>query len=174
MTGVQTCALPIWDNPEIEPFISEKVAFLTAQELLERYPGLTPKEREKAAAKEFGTVFIMGIGGRLSDGQPHDGRAPDYDDWELNGDILIWYPLLGRAIELSSMGIRVDPQSLRRQLALAGCEGRAALPYHKLLPDSAYEALLTLISSIKLMILLNRLTAVDRLYWAPCMPTLYT
>ncbi len=123
------------DNPEIEPFISEKVAFLTAQELLERYPGLTPKERENAAAKEFGTVFIMGIGGRLSDGQPHDGRAPDYDDWELNGDILIWYPLLGRAIELSSMGIRVDPQSLRRQLALAGCEGRAALPYHKMLLD---------------------------------------
>ncbi len=120
-------------NPEIEPFISEKVTFLSAQELLDRYPGMTAKERENAAAKEFGTIFITGIGGALSDGKPHDGRAPDYDDWTLNGDILIWYPVLGRAVELSSMGIRVDAESLRRQLASAGCEDREKLPYHQML-----------------------------------------
>lgn len=120
-------------NPEIEPIIQEKVTFLTAQELLERYPGLSPKERENAAAKEFGTIFVMGIGGALSDGKPHDGRAPDYDDWTLNGDILIWYPVLERAVELSSMGIRVNEESLRRQLTLAGCPERAQLPYHQML-----------------------------------------
>ena len=118
-------------NPEIEPFISEKVTFLTSQELLDRYPGLSPKERENAAAKEYGTIFVMGIGGALSDGKPHDGRAPDYDDWALNGDILIWYPVLDRAVELSSMGIRVNEESLRRQLALAGCPERAKLPFHE-------------------------------------------
>ncbi len=120
-------------NPEIEPFISEKVTFLTSQELLDRYPGLSPKERENAAAKEYGTIFVMGIGGALSDGKPHDGRAPDYDDWALNGDILIWYPVLDRAVELSSMGIRVNEESLRRQLALAGCLERAKLPFHEML-----------------------------------------
>ena len=120
-------------NPEIEPFISEKVTFLTSQELLNRYPGLSPKERENAAAKEYGTIFVMGIGGVLSDGKPHDGRAPDYDDWALNGDILIWYPVLDRAVELSSMGIRVNEESLRRQLALAGCPERAKLPFHEML-----------------------------------------
>ena len=122
-------------NPEIEPFISEKVTFLTSQELLDRYPGLSPKERENAAAKEYGTIFVMGIGGALSDGKPHDGRAPDYDDWALNGDILIWYPVLDRAVELSSMGIRVNEESLRRQLELAGCPERAELPFHKMLLD---------------------------------------
>ena len=120
-------------NPEVEPFISEKVTFLTSQELLDRYPGLSPKERENAAAKEYGTIFVMGIGGALSDGKPHDGRAPDYDDWALNGDILIWYPVLDRAVELSSMGIRVNEESLRRQLALAGCPERAKLPFHEML-----------------------------------------
>ena len=120
-------------NPEIEPFISEKVTFLTSQELLDRYPGLSSKERENAAAKEYGTIFVMGIGGALSDGKPHDGRAPDYDDWALNGDILIWYPVLDRAVELSSMGIRVNEESLRRQLALAGCPERAKLPFHEML-----------------------------------------
>ena len=122
-------------NPEIEPFIKEQVTFLTAQELLDRYPGLSPKERENAAAKEYGTIFVMGIGGVLSDGRPHDGRAPDYDDWALNGDILIWYPVLNRAVELSSMGIRVNEESLRRQLELAGCPERAELPFHKMLLD---------------------------------------
>ncbi len=120
-------------NPEIEPFIREQVTFLTSQELLDRYPGLSAKERENAAAKEFGTVFIMGIGGKLSNGEPHDGRAPDYDDWTLNGDILIWYPVLNRAIELSSMGIRVDSAALRRQLELAGCTERSSLLYHRML-----------------------------------------
>ena len=115
--------------------ISEQVTFLTAQELLDRYPGLSPKEREDAAAKEYGTIFVMGIGGRLSDGKPHDGRAPDYDDWDLNGDILVWYPVLGRAVELSSMGIRVNAESLRRQLVLAGCPEREKLAYHRMLLD---------------------------------------
>ncbi|MBQ4050649.1 MAG: aspartate--ammonia ligase, partial [Oscillospiraceae bacterium] len=122
-------------NPEIEPYINEKITFLTAEELLQRYPGMTAKERENAAAKEFGSVFILGIGGKLSNGEKHDGRAPDYDDWELNGDILIWYPVLERAVELSSMGIRVNAESLRRQLELAGCTERAELPYHKMLLD---------------------------------------
>ena len=122
-------------NPELEAFIQEKVTFLTTQELLDRYPGMTAKEREDAAAKEFGTIFIMKIGGALSDGKPHDGRAPDYDDWELNGDILVWYPLLNRAVEISSMGIRVDAASLKRQLEIAGCPERAELPFHKMLLD---------------------------------------
>ncbi len=121
------------ENPEIEPFISEKVTFLTAEELLQRYPTLSPREREDAAAKEFKTVFLMGIGAPLSDGRPHDGRAPDYDDWSLNGDILIWYPLLERAVELSSMGIRVDAVSLKKQLEAADCEDRLELPYHQML-----------------------------------------
>ena len=122
-------------NPELAPIISEKVTFLTTQELLDRYPGKSPKERENAAAKEFGTVFLMQIGGKLSNGERHDGRAPDYDDWALNGDILIWYPILGQAVELSSMGIRVSPESLKSQLAAAGCPERAGLPYHKMLLD---------------------------------------
>ena len=122
-------------NPELTPMISEQVTFLSAQELLDRYPGLSPKERENAAAKEFGTVFIMGIGGKLSDGKPHDGRAPDYDDWDLNGDILVWYPVLNRAVELSSMGIRVNAESLKKQLALAGCPEREKLSYHRMLLD---------------------------------------
>ena len=122
-------------NPEIEPYINEKITFLTSEELLQRYPGMTAKERENAAAKEFGSVFILGIGGKLSNGERHDGRAPDYDDWTLNGDILIWYPVLERAVELSSMGIRVDAEALRRQLELAGCTERAGLPYHKMLLD---------------------------------------
>ena len=122
-------------NPELGAFIQEKVTFLTTQELLDRYPGMTAKEREDAAAKEFGTIFIMKIGGALSDGKPHDGRAPDYDDWELNGDILVWYPLLNRAVEISSMGIRVDAASLKRQLEIAGCPERAELPFHKMLLD---------------------------------------
>ena len=104
------------------------------------YPGMTAKEREDAVCKKYGAVFIMGIGGKLSDGEKHDGRAPDYDDWTtpnsdgflgLNGDILIWYPVLDRSIELSSMGIRVDKEALLRQLALEGQEQRAELFFHK-------------------------------------------
>lgn len=132
-------ALKITENklhkyfPTLENFIEEKVTFLTAEELLGKYPGLSPKEREDAACKEFGTVFVIGIGKELSDGKRHDGRAPDYDDWELNGDLLVWYPVLERAIELSSMGIRVDAPALTRQLAAAGCTERENLTFHRML-----------------------------------------
>ena len=97
------------------------------------YPGMTPKEREDAFLREHGTALIMQIGGKLKSGVPHDGRAPDYDDWQLNGDILFWNDVLGRSFELSSMGIRVDAESLDRQLTLAGCEDRRALPFHRML-----------------------------------------
>ena len=113
--------------------LSREVSFVTALELEELWPDKTPKEREDAWLREHGTAFIQGIGGALKSGKPHDGRAPDYDDWALNGDILVWNDLLGRAMELSSMGIRVDPASLDRQLTLAGCDDRRALPYHKML-----------------------------------------
>ena len=113
--------------------LSREVTFVTAQELEDRWPDKTPKERENACLRKYGTVFIQGIGGALKSGEKHDGRAPDYDDWDLNGDILVWSELLGRAMELSSMGIRVDPVSLDRQLKLAGCEERRELPYHKML-----------------------------------------
>ena len=113
--------------------LRREVSFVTALELEERWPDKTPKEREDAYLREHGTAFIQGIGGALRSGRPHDGRAPDYDDWDLNGDILVWNDLLGHAMELSSMGIRVDPASLDKQLTLAGCDDRRTLPYHKLL-----------------------------------------
>ena len=113
--------------------LSRRVSFVTAQRLEDMYPELTSKERENVYTREHGTVFIMGIGGALRSGKPHDGRAPDYDDWSLNGDILMWDELLGCAMELSSMGIRVDPESMDRQLTLAGCDQRRELPYHKAL-----------------------------------------
>ena len=121
--------------PQLEPFgrLNPEVTFITSQELEDRYPGMTGKERENAAAKEFGTIFIMQIGGALKSGKPHDGRAPDYDDWQLNGDLLFWYDLLDCAVELSSMGIRVNPESLDRQLTLAGCDDRRELDYCKML-----------------------------------------
>ncbi|MCI8649650.1 MAG: aspartate--ammonia ligase [Anaerotruncus sp.] len=115
----------------LERYLPDDITFLTSQQLEDTYPTLTPKEREDAAAKKYGAIFISQIGGALKSGQPHDGRAPDYDDWSLNGDILIWYPVLGRALELSSMGIRVDAESLRRQLEISGCQDRAELPFHK-------------------------------------------
>lgn len=119
--------------PQIKPFIKGEVTFLTSQELEDRWPDLTPKERENAACREYQTVFISQIGGKLRSGSPHDGRAPDYDDWNLNGDLLVWYPLLERAVELSSMGIRVDEQSMAEQLRLSNCEDRRSLPFHKAL-----------------------------------------
>ena len=97
------------------------------------YPDKTPKERENAILREHPTVFLMQIGGKLRSGKPHDGRAPDYDDWALNGDILMWNPVLECAFEISSMGIRVDEESMARQLKLAGCEERRELPFHKML-----------------------------------------
>ena len=113
--------------------LPEDIKFITSQELEDRYPELTPKEREYKAAKEYGAVFIMQIGGKLKSGKIHDGRAPDYDDWSLNGDIIVYYPLLDMALELSSMGIRVDEASLISQLNERGCPERAELEFHKAL-----------------------------------------
>ena len=112
-----------------------EIQFITSQELEDRYPGCTPKEREDRIAEQYGAGFVSQIGGALRSGQRHDGRAPDYDDWSLNGDILIWYPVLGHAVEISSMGIRVDPAALDRQLAVAGCDSRRELPFHRMLLD---------------------------------------
>lgn len=115
------------------PVLPKEISFMTTTELEDEFPELSPREREDAAAKRFGAVFLMQIGAPLKNGKPHDGRAPDYDDWSLNGDILLWDEVLSRAFEISSMGIRVDAESLRRQLSAAGCEERAALPFHKAL-----------------------------------------
>lgn len=129
---------------EIKPFLPRKIHFIHSEELLQMYPNLSPKEREDAICKKYGAVFIIGIGGKLSNGKKHDGRAPDYDDWStvaedgragLNGDILIWYPVLERSFELSSMGIRVDQEALLRQLKLEGKEDRKQLFFHRQLLD---------------------------------------
>lgn len=123
-----------WEFPTLDGVrLCRDVTFVSAQELEDRWPALSPKERENAFVKEHGTVFLTGIGGALRSGRPHDGRAPDYDDWSLNGDLLFWDAALGCALELSSMGVRVDAASLKSQLAAAGCEERAALPFHKAL-----------------------------------------
>ena len=119
--------------PELTLSLNRDVAFVTSEELIALYPGRPAREREQLFVREHGTAFIMQIGGRLSDGKPHDGRAPDYDDWSLNGDILFYYPVLDCALEISSMGIRVDEAALAAQLKLAGCEARAALPFHRAL-----------------------------------------
>ena len=113
--------------------LDDDISFVSAQELEDFWPDLTPKEREDRWVKEHHITFLMGIGGALKSGKPHDGRAPDYDDWSLNGDILVWNPVLERAFEVSSMGIRVDPESLDKQLTIAGCDDRRALSFHKLL-----------------------------------------
>lgn len=121
------------DYEFIGRLLPEEIFFITSQELEDMYPNLTPKEREYRITKDKGAVFLMQIGGKLRSGKPHDGRAPDYDDWELNGDILVYYPVLDIAFELSSMGIRVDETALARQLELAGCPERADLPFHRAL-----------------------------------------
>lgn len=121
--------------PTVACPLSSTVSFITTQELEDRYPALSPKQREDAFLKIHKTAFIMQIGGKLRSGQKHDGRAPDYDDWSLNGDIVFWNDLLGRAFEVSSMGIRVDASSLASQLKEAGCEDRAGLPFHKAIAD---------------------------------------
>lgn len=115
----------------IKEFLPDDITFVTTQELENMYPNDTPKERENKIVRLKGAVFLMQIGGKLASGEPHDGRAPDYDDWQLNGDILVYYPVLDIALELSSMGIRVDETSLASQLKLAGCEERAELPFQK-------------------------------------------
>ncbi len=132
--------------PQLKAFLPEELFFIHSEELRQLYPDLTPKEREHAICKEHGAVFIIGIGGKLGDGKEHDLRAPDYDDWStpneegfvgLNGDLLVWYPILERSIELSSMGIRVDKAALERQLALQGKEERRELFFHKRLLEGS-------------------------------------
>ena len=119
--------------PSLKTKLCRDVTFITTQELEDKYPDLTPKEREHAICKEHKTVFLMQIGRKLRSGKPHDGRAPDYDDWDLNGDILFWNDVLGSSFEISSMGIRVSPQSLDRQLTEANCDARRKLPFHSML-----------------------------------------
>ena len=121
--------------PQLRHEIREDVLFITTQELEDRYPELTPKEREDRITEEHGVVFLAQIGGALRSGKPHDSRAPDYDDWSLNGDIFVWDPVLGRALEISSMGIRVDSAAMDRQLTLAGADDRRALPFHQKILD---------------------------------------
>ena len=132
--------------PQIVPQLPEEIHFIHAEELLQRYPSLTPKERENAITRQYGAVFIIGIGGKLSDGTVHDGRAADYDDWStpnedgytgLNGDILLWNDILGAAFEISSMGIRVDAASLDRQLTLRGQQWKKDLYFHKRLLEGS-------------------------------------
>ncbi len=123
-----------YDIPDVG--LKREVLFITTQELEDKYPNLTSKEREDAICKEHSPVFLMQIGDVLKSGKKHDGRAPDYDDWKLNGDILFWNPVLERSFEVSSMGIRVDAQSLSEQLMKANCEDRKNLPFHKLLLEN--------------------------------------
>jgi aspartate--ammonia ligase len=126
--------------PAIKPQLPSEISFIHSEELLRKYPGMDVKQREDAVTQEHGAVFVMGIGAPLSDGKPHDGRAPDYDDWStpnrdgylgLNGDLLVWSPVLKKSVELSSMGIRVDSAALKRQLELCGKEGRLSLYFHQ-------------------------------------------
>ena len=125
--------------PKIDPLLPEEIHFIHSEELEERFPQLTPREREDAICRQYGAVFVIGIGAPLKNGQPHDGRAPDYDDWTtangngkgLNGDILVWYPLMEKAYEISSMGIRVDPQALEKQLAMTHTTERSHLWFHR-------------------------------------------
>lgn len=130
--------------PTITPILPEEITFLYAEDLQKEYPTLSPKEREFEACKKYGAIFIMGIGNPLADGEIHDGRAPDYDDWStknetghigLNGDLMVWNPVLENALELSSMGIRVSPESLKNQLEIRGCPERSKLEFHKQLLD---------------------------------------
>ena len=119
--------------PQAVASLPEDIHFVTTEELLELYPDCDAKKRENRICEKYGCVFVMHIGDKLANGEPHDGRAPDYDDWHLNGDILFWFPPLNRALEISSMGIRVSEESLKEQLEKAGCEDRASLPFHRML-----------------------------------------
>ena len=145
--AIRLTELAVEARYDIESVLPKQITFIHTEELVERYPDLTPKERENAIAKEFGAVFLIGIGGELADGKPHDGRAPDYDDWTtesengykgLNGDILVWNDVLGSAFELSSMGIRVDEETLRRQIAITGDQDRLQLEWHKALLNGLF------------------------------------
>jgi aspartate--ammonia ligase len=128
--------------PQTQPFLPEKITYLHSEDLLAEYPALSPREREYEAARKYGAIFVIGIGSKLADGQKHDGRAPDYDDWStptdathrgLNGDIILWNPILDNSFEISSMGIRVDKSALIRQLELEKCPERQSLTFHKAL-----------------------------------------
>lgn len=119
----------------LENYFSEDITFVTTQELEDAYPALSPKERECVFTQEHGSAFVMQIGGKMRSGFRHDGRSPDYDDWTLNGDIVAWYPPLGCAFELSSMGIRVDEAALISQLTESGCLDRLNLPFHRALAE---------------------------------------
>ena len=119
--------------PQIKPILPEEIHFMHSEELLQLYPDLSPKQREDKITKKYGAVFLIGIGGKLSDGSVHDGRSSDYDDWSLNGDLLLWNPILESAFEISSMGIRVNAEALSRQLAERGEEYKKELYFHKML-----------------------------------------
>ena len=133
LSETQSFLCTVFPQLNVLPPVSTDIAFITTQELEDLFPDKTPKEREDAFVKDHPTTFLMGIGGALKSGKPHDGRAPDYDDWDLNGDLLVWDSVGGRSFEVSSMGIRVDEESMARQLKLAGCEERRELPFHKML-----------------------------------------
>lgn len=131
----------VYENyPDLKPILPDEITFIHTEELLMKYPTLTPRERENKAARQFGAIFVIGIGGKLVNGEKHDGRAPDYDDWStstaegyrgLNGDIIVWNPLFNQALELSSMGIRVDREALLNQLKIEGVEDRKSLYFHQ-------------------------------------------
>ena len=133
LANTQATLRSVYPQLSVLPLIDREVSFVSAQELEDRWPELSPKEREDAWTRDHPTTFLMGIGGALKSGKPHDGRAPDYDDWGLNGDILLWNPLLNHAFEISSMGIRVSPESLDEQLTAARCGHRRELPFHRAL-----------------------------------------
>ncbi|MFX3677725.1 aspartate--ammonia ligase [Streptococcus suis] len=145
--AIRLTELAVEARYDIESVLPKKITFIHTEDLIKNFPDLTPKERENVVAKEYGAVFLIGIGGELADGKPHDGRAPDYDDWTspseagykgLNGDILVWNEALGSAFELSSMGIRVDEEALKRQVAITGDEDRLEFDWHRALLNGLF------------------------------------
>ncbi|CYX12136.1 aspartate--ammonia ligase [Streptococcus suis] len=145
--AIRLTELAVEARYDIESVLPKKITFIHTEDLVKNFPELTPKERENVVAKEYGAVFLIGIGGELADGKPHDGRAPDYDDWTspseagykgLNGDILVWNEVLGSAFELSSMGIRVDEEALKRQVAITGDEDRLEFDWHRALLNGLF------------------------------------
>lgn len=145
--AIRLTELAVEARYDIESILPKKITFIHTEDLVKNFPDLTPKERENVVAKEYGAVFLIGIGGELADGKPHDGRAPDYDDWTspsepgykgLNGDILVWNEALGSAFELSSMGIRVDEEALKRQVAITGDEDRLEFDWHRALLNGLF------------------------------------
>ncbi|AEB80954.1 aspartate--ammonia ligase [Streptococcus suis] len=145
--AIRLTELAVEARYDIESVLPKKITFIHTEDLVKNFPDLTPKERENVVTKEYGAVFLIGIGGELADGKPHDGRAPDYDDWTspseagykgLNGDILVWNEALGSAFELSSMGIRVDEEALKRQVAITGDEDRLEFDWHRALLNGLF------------------------------------